>query len=571
MNSIAFYADGSSYLFEKRFDGKSAFERAMRFADGLMADGLADNAGIFVPEKIHQELQEALGGFSIKIPVETIVAPEWGAHGFVIELSSWVQKKADKGESRTVIFALASCPFYDTARTRDLLAHHKKYASEFTFAEGYAEGLVPAVIDAGALRSLAELAKQSAESNRSDSACPERSRMSEPRIDSRVLFEVMKSNINSFEVETIIAERDARFYRFDFSCVSKRQTIACERLFYKAQKRGIFADGAKPFADDLCALAVESPEVQRTVPSFYALQISSAARDNPVYSPYYEEYAKKFGHAPDEAAQKNTACFMPLDTVKKILCEASEFSGEAVVSLSAWGEPLFHPDIERIIEAALSYSGLSLLIETDGSLVTQEFAVRVRQIADAAPPRTNGHEKIYWIAEVDAMDEDMYRKMRRETGPEDAQGVPSLEKARTAYEILRGQFGGAAYPQFLRTIVNEGQLEVFYRHYKEKGNVIIQKYDHFCGRLPDLRPADLSPLDRYPCWHLTRGMVILADGGVPLCREYVLDALPGINAVTGSIESAWQKTGEAAGAGDAAFVKPREECGKCDEYYTFNF
>jgi spiro-SPASM protein len=558
MNSIAFYAGGQAYLFEKRFGGKSAFDRAMRFADELMSAGLADSAGIFAPEKIHAELTAALaaGRPAAAIPVETIAAPEWDAHGFVIELSAWAEKKAIKGEPRAVIFALASCPFYDAAQTRDLLAQHEKYASEFTFAEGYAEGLVPAVIDAGALRSLAELAKQSKES---------------PRIDSRVLFEMMKSNINSFDVETMIAERDARFYRFDFSCVSKRQTAACERLFCKAEERGIFARGAKPFADDMCALAMESPDVQRTVPGFYALQISRASRDNPVYSPYYEEYAKRFAHAPDEAVQKNPACFMPLDAVKKILAEAAEFSGEAVVSLSAWGEPLFHPDIEHIIEAALSHSGLSLLIETDGSLVTEEFAERARQIADAAPPRTNGHEKIYWIVAIDAMDEEMYRKTRRGAGQGDSPGVPSFEKARAAYEILRGQFGGAAYPQFLRTTVNEGQLEAFYRHYKEKGNVIIQKYDHFCGRLPDLRPADLSPLDRYPCWHLVRGMVVLADGGVPLCREYMLDALPGINVITGTIESAWKRIGEEAGKNDAAFVAPREECGKCDEYYTFNF
>ena len=552
MNYIAFYADNSLYLFERCFDGKSAFERAV-----LWAQKIPDCAGVvfFVWESSRHRVEEELSRMGSRADV--VAREEWDAKKLVAELADWTK---DKGEA-SLVFALASSPFYDAALTKELLSHHKKYASEYTFAEGYAEGLVPVVIDSGALKSLAALAV----------TIPDN-----PPINSRTLFEVMKSRVNSFEVETLIAPRDVRFYRFDFSCVTRRALLACQNLYQAAASRGIFEKaGEESFADDLGALAAKTPQVQRVVPSFYDVQVSAWTRDTPVYSPYAAEYAKKFSHAPSFAREKNPRCFMPLEQLKKIADEAAEFSGEAVVSLSAWGEALAHPDIYTIIESVLAHSGLSLMIETDGSLVTRDLAERAASIAHNAPPRANGHKKIYWMIKIDAVDQEMYGKMRAadETGGGD-DGSPSFEKADAAYKILGEFFGDAAYAQFTRTTVNEMQLEAFYRGYKERGNLVIQKYDSFCGRLPNLRPADLSPLERGPCWHFMRDMVIFSDGSVPLCKEQVLDALPGINVFEKGIESAWQKIEEIAlheKTDIQKMIMPCEICKDCDEYYTFNF
>jgi spiro-SPASM protein len=556
MNYIAFYADNSPYLFERCFDGKNAFERAV-----LWAQKIPECAGtvFFVWESARRLVEEELSRLHSAAGV--VAREEWNAKRFVAELAEWAQ---DKGDA-SLIFALTSSPFYDAALTRELISQHKKYASEYTFAEGYAEGLVPAVIDSGALKSLAELSK----------TIPDN-----PPLNSRALFEVMKSRVNSFEVETLTAPRDVRFYRFDFSCVTKRALLACQNLYHAANERGIFEkSGDETFADDLGALAAETPRVQRVIPSFYDLQISAFTEDTPIYSPYAAAYAKKFSHAPRFAREKNPRCFMPLDQLKKIADEAAEFSGEAVVSLSAWGEALAHPDICAIIEAVLAHSGLSLMIETDGSLVTRNFAERAASIAHNAPPRINGHKKIYWIVKIDAVDQEMYGKMRAtdEKGGGDAAPVddaPDFEKADAAYKILSEFFGEAAYAQFTRTTVNEAQLEAFYRGFKERGSLIIQKYDSFCGRLPNLRPADLSPLERGPCWHFVRDLVILADGSVPLCKEQALDALPGVNVFETGLEAAWKKIGEVALNGKAdvqKLIMPCEICKDCDEYYTFNF
>ena len=89
-------------------------------------------------------------------------------------------------------------------------------------------------------------------------------------------------------------------------------------------------------------------------------------------------------------------------------------------------------------------------------------------------------------------------------------------------ELLLSAFTGTAWVQAVRMKENEEDLDVFYKTWKAKTeNVIVQKYDSFSGLLPDRKVADLSPVERFPCWHLKRDMAILLDGTVPLCREDV--------------------------------------------------
>jgi len=126
------------------------------------------------------------------------------------------------------------------------------------------------------------------------------------------------------------------------------------------------------------------------------------------------------------------------------------------------------------------------------------------------------------------------------------------------------------HAQAVRMKENEEPLEEFYKAWKARtGKVIVQKYDHFCGLLPDRRVADLSPLKRFPCWHLKRDLAVLIDGRVPLCREDVGLTHPLGNVFEEDLASIW-------GRAEAFYLSHlREEypqlCSACDEYYTFNF
>ena len=182
-----------------------------------------------------------------------------------------------------------------------------------------------------------------------------------------------------------------------------------------------------------------------------------------------------------------------------------------------------------------------------------------------------GYEKIMISINLDAASSGTYAKLR-------GKSEGDFEKALSCVAKVSDLFPESTYPQFTRLNENEGELETFYRYWNEKsnpsgGNLIIQKYDDFAGSLPPCKPADLSPLERDPCWHLRRDLTILVNGDVPSCRTCWKDNIIG-NAFTQKLEEIWHKTDELLGnhinknyccAGKCA------NCEKCDEWYTFNF
>jgi spiro-SPASM protein len=173
--------------------------------------------------------------------------------------------------------------------------------------------------------------------------------------------------------------------------------------------------------------------------------------------------------------------------------------------------------------------------------------------ATAANPPT-------WIVSLDAATAGVYAGLR---------GDGFREATATAAELL-ALFPHSTYVQAVRMKDNEEDLETFYREWKQRTeHVIIQKYDAFAGAIADLRVADLSPLSRFPCWHLRRDVAILLDGTVPLCREDLrADETLG-NAFTDDLADIWERGGRQYARhvkGDLPGI-----CGRCDEYYTFNY
>jgi spiro-SPASM protein len=138
------------------------------------------------------------------------------------------------------------------------------------------------------------------------------------------------------------------------------------------------------------------------------------------------------------------------------------------------------------------------------------------------------------------------------------------------------------YVQAVRFQGAEDDIEAFYRHWKDAAGqeqVIIQKYDHFCGKLPKLQASDLSPVKRRPCWHIMRDLCIALDGTVLYCRED-LDGLkepgerPNVFNCSSIGEIWWAADTEQVSGGlynkHTAGIYPGQ-CADCDEYYTFNF
>lgn len=511
---VILFADFRSlHIFDKLFAGKSAIERSIDWADSVCnkTDG---EIVLFCSEQIKAECSSVIA--ESKKNVSIFSSEKWS----VSELFTKFDSAAKEYKADTIVFAWADCPFLNLSVTEELFSTHKESMAEYTFADGYPDGLCPEVLDAGSCAILAELSKN------------QKADVGAQNITRTSVFDLIKTDINSFEVETLVAEEDARLFRINFNCGTKANAQSCE---------AVFIDGIdQKNIDEISETACKNVSVLKTVPGYYNLQITDKCSSVKIYKPEDME-------SPDGTR------FMSLEDFKEIIKKISLFSESAVVSLSAWGEACLHPDFVDMVKIVLSEPGLSVLIEGDCKNVTEEMCVSIKDYVDSVPERIDGGStvsKIMWIVTLD-----------------------SVNASQAEVQLLQKYFAGNVYPQFVRMNENESELESFYRFWSakdspSKGNLIIQKYDNLCGTLPDRKPADLSPLERNACWHIRRDMTILVDGAVPFCRGHLKSNVLG-NAFKDDLCEIWKKLdGEVKNHLDNKYCG---KCGTCDEYYTFNF
>jgi spiro-SPASM protein len=259
---------------------------------------------------------------------------------------------------------------------------------------------------------------------------------------------------------------------------------------------------------------------------------------------------------------------MEKEAFKKLLDKIIAFSGDAVIDLSLWGELAIHPGKMDIIGAVLSRPELALIIETSGIGWRSDELEKTLELSKAAAAkagRISPLPPLSWIVSLDTMDPAHYRELR---GPGFTEAVDCAKRLLTL-------FPKNAYVQAVRTKGDEDDIEKFYRTWKEAAaNIIIQKYDDFCGALPKRQASDISPVERQPCWHIMRDFPVLLDGTVPRCKEdsAALGNDNGCtlgNALTEQFEDIWKK---GAACYDTQCRSVYEGiCAGCDEYYTYNF
>ena len=474
-------------------DGRSSFSLALEFGRSLPE---AADAVVLLSKPV-----DLAAGF------RPVVRSSWTIADLFNELDA-----AAEGHDHLFYFH-GDCPFLDRELAARMHATHVRYWADYTFADGYPAGISVEILTRETVKRLRSMA---------DGA-------GAPRRDT--LFSVLKKDINSFDVETEISSHDMRLLRLSLTADSNRNFLLLSRIV----QAGIRT------AEAACAFLREQPESHRTLPAFFPIQIVERCPQACSYCPY-----PRFG---GDIMKKTGA--MPVETFSRLVRKIADFSGDAVVDISLWGEPALHPRIEDVVHAALEVPGIDLVIETSGIGWPAGALSRIA-VAGQKHPR--------WIVSLDASKESVYRELR---------GEGFAEAVRTAEELLR-LCPDRAWVQAVRMKENEEDLDAFYRAWKAKTeNVIIQKYDSYSGVLPDRAVADLSPLVRFPCWHLKRDMAILLDGTVPLCKEDVGVSVRLGNALQDDLAAIWESAREAFRSHVSA--KYPGICAACDEYYTFNF
>lgn len=426
-----------------------------------------------------------------------------------------------------IYYAWADCPFLDPVLARAIADRHLRYAAEYSYADGWPYGLAPELLTSTTAGLLSALWGDGAAA-----------------VERDTLFQVIQKDINAFDIETEISPVDLRGHRLTLAADSKRNLLLLTRL----------ADAGLRSASDAERVIAERPELLRTLPAYYQIQVSGPCPQTCSLCPY-----PRFGAA-GGAGILERRDFMPTERFEALLDRIVDFSGDAVVSFSAWGELSLHPAAPQLIRAVLARPALAALVETSGLGWKNDVLDELAADAAAAAPRLNCMAPLSWVVSLDSDDPQRYGQIRG----------PGYGEAVACAKALMVRFPSDAYVQALRVAGAEDDLERFYRNWKAAGaKIIVQKHDDFCGYLPTLKAGDISPIKRHPCRHLMRDLTILLDGSVPFCREDVEGTRPIGNAFEKSLEELWSAS--AGLYGEHCAGSYQGICAGCDEYYTYNF
>lgn len=528
----ASFGKKSSHSFEPLFDGRSSLELCLDSFSKAASE--TKKIAVFCDEFSSQAVKDFVNqfpGYSDIIFIEK-TSSDWTASCLCEEIYNICEKCGEED----AVLGFADRPFYNVCLTNELVELHTKYKAEYTFADGYISGTSPVIVNKGASKIIAELGKEGGlqassgqrlvtEILETDGACP--------------VFSILQGDINSFEIETVIAQEDFRILRADLSVSKKINRIACQNAFEIVKKTG--SDFSKIDAETFCGELKNKLSVLKTVPAFYNIQLCSEKEK------------------------------MSLENFKKLVKNADDFSEGAYFSLSAFfdatkADALSHPDFVECVKTVLGNENNSVFIETDGKNVTEDL---LKKLSSELDSNKLDAKRIFWAVEI-------------APGGDFANGLSSVDDGSQYIEkvsVLNKYFPHNVYPQFTRTQKTENSLENFYRYWSKKeseseGNVLIQKFNNYCGAITELsKTADLSPLDRNPCWHLRRDMTILCDGTVPMCMQSGIfntskENVFG-NVFIDSLEKIWEKSdSETENHINKNYC---QLCRKCDEYYTFNF
>jgi len=445
----------------------------------------------------------------------------------VIQRETWSeqalleQMSSVSGQADTVIYAPLDAPFLSNEITSRMLELHSRYRAEYTFADGYPAGMSPELFASSIFGALADLARR-------DDAPPVR----------EGLFRVVQRDINAFDVETELSRVDLRLLRLSLWCDTRRNYLLCVRL---AKQCG---------SDTGCILdQAGRQEVLRTLPAYVSVELVEGDSQDVIYDAW--RHGSKAGTAWTVPPLGTAGREMDVSRFSELVAAIEKFAPSSMLHISLRGEIGLHSAAAELIRTALGHDLLDTVVETSGVGWKDD---------DLSALTEAGFEPARWIIDLDASDETVYQSVRGN----------GFREAMNFTESLMSAHPSRVYVQAVRMAQTEEHLEQFYRFWKERTeNVIIQKYDHSCGRLADRRVTDISPVKRFPCWHLKRDLSILLDGSVVMCREDLERAHAAGNVFSDGIESVWERLEPLYQA------HVREEypalCRNCDEYYTYNY
>ncbi|MGA2231302.1 MAG: radical SAM protein [Tepidisphaeraceae bacterium] len=197
---------------------------------------------------------------------------------------------------------------------------------------------------------------------------------------------------------------------------------------------------------------------------------------------------------------------MTLERAKDIFRALAEFDDARLV-LAGVGDPMLHPQVLEIIQAARDSSIAAITLETDFVDVPSE---RIAPLIESGVDIVSVHLPAARAATYAAV-------MGRDAF---AEAVGNIR----AFIELRGLRGAPLLvPTFVKCRQNQGEMEIWYDHWlRTLRAAVVRGPSDFAGLIEDVSPADMAGPRRRPCASLDRRLMVQSDGQFVSCEQDVL-------------------------------------------------
>ena len=440
---------------------------ALLYVDDNLTDADLTFAGLYLPEELKNTLFSKDIVKEVKFAVPESYSGNLSGNDIIKrqnkdDVSFWKKLFAET-KADHIIKIFCDSPFLDMNIISEMLDAHTKYLAEFTYSENLPSGFACEIISKELIDSI-------------------------PETDEKTLplSQVIKSNINKFDVELYYKEPDIRNKRLSFRTGNPREKQILQNIYDKAA--GI------PAYSDVKKIIDGNPGVLYLSPSYVEIELTGRCDLDCIF------------------------CFRnTLKTVREMIwkpafserfCRICVFlSCPYSICLGGSGEPMMHGNFFEILDLARDEKLIeNIIIETNGILAESNFKNYLISVKD---------KRVKTIFNINGMDQESYKSIHDGDFFNTVfRNITSLKEAMPENDNI--------YIQIMKINETEPFLDRFYDFWeKYKIQIILQKQNTYLGRIKDRTYSDLSPLERTPCWHLQRDLNILSDGTVVFCKQDV--------------------------------------------------
>jgi len=432
----------------------------------------------------------------------------------IYNLLKEINDKLKNCENIMIIYA--DSPFTGLESTKKLWDMHYRYKSEYSYTENYPDGYGVEFLSEYTLKKLVQVASGN----------------DEP-LTKTSISKLINFDINAYDVEVDISNIDLRKERLSLYADCKRNYLSLKMALEYIKKNPIDLT-----FDDLMILINEYPQFMRQTPSYIEIELTNDCKAKCISCPR-NKMTRNIG-------------YMDLDKYRLFLKNLNNFVDEAVIAFTYMGEPTLHPNFTDFIVETSKYKGFRLIVETSA------YALFTETLHDIINNSNNPPEIIF---SLDASNEQLYNIIRKDSNFENAE-------ANASYYLKNNP--EKSYLQVVKSKDNNEDTDNFFTRWRQyKDRIVVQQYNDYRKNLLDKKIIDLSPINRFACWHLQRDLNILYTGDVIFCKQdYDGERIIG-NVFEEDIASIWKKL-------ENYFIEDHKGninkfCENCTEWFTFNF